>query len=202
MRNKILLFLFFVFAGSQVEAQLSKPVRPGKTRGEYSLDLHVAGGIGYYLNIAGLPGYLKPEIANWSPVATVRIMWNPDHRIKVGIETGRMQFLDYVFKDSIGNSGRIIVNAVPVLVEWSMALSRRFNVFAGSGVYFLRTKMEYAGLSFSNKLSIGWMGAISYLQPLNKDLSIGSELKWMDAAETTDGSLALQVNLVWKFLKW
>jgi hypothetical protein len=173
-----------------------------KKRGQYSLDIYVGGGIAYYVSIAGVPLYLNPEISKWSSFSSLRLMWHPDHRIKVGIESGKMRFLSYNFKDSTGESGRIIVDAVPLLVEWSMAVTRRLNVFAGSGVYFLKTKMDYAGEAKSNKISIGWMAAVSFIQPLNKDLSIGTELKWMDAAETTDGSLALQVQLIWKFLKW
>lgn len=173
-----------------------------RKRGQYSLVAYVGGGVGYYFSVAGVPAYLNPEVSKYSPVTTFRIMWHPDHLVRVGIETGRLRFLSYRFKDSLGNDGRIMVNAVPLLVEWSMAVKERLHLFAGSGVYFLTTKMNYAGEARSKKLSIGWMAAASYMQPLSKDLNLGMELKWMDAAETTDGSFVLQLQLVWRFLKW
>ena len=202
MRNKILLLLLSLALVIFGQAQEDSTVNKKKKRGQYSLDIYVGGGVSYYFSVAGLPEYLHPEISKLSSFSSLRVMWHPDHRIKVGVETGKMRFLSYEFKDTVGESGKIIVDAVPLLVEWSMAVTRRLNVFAGSGVYFLKTNMDYAGSARSDKLSIGWMAAISFIQPLNKDLSIGTELKWMDAAETTDGSLALQVQLIWKFLKW
>ena len=184
--------------GSAQEAFTSQPVR----RNEYALVLYAGGGPGYYLPVAGAPAYLNPEVSKWSPVTSVRLMWFPDHLLKVGVESGYMRFLSYSFKDSVGNKGRILVNAVPLLVEWSMALTKRFNVFAGSGVYFMDSQLDYAGRSSSQKLSIGWMAAVSYIHPLSANLGLGTELKWLDAAETTDGSISLQVQLVWKILKW
>jgi hypothetical protein len=129
-------------------------------------------------------------------------MWHPDHLVKVGLETGRMTFLNYTARDSVGNIAKVQTNAVPLLVEWTMALSKRFNLFAGSGVYFLTTNLDYAGKATSKKLSIGWMAAASYIHPLSKNVGLGTELKWMDAAESTDGAFCFQVQLVWKFLRW
>jgi len=198
--NKILLLLCLaagLHAGAQEEFT-SQPVR----RNEYALVLYAGGGPGYYLPVAGAPAYLNPTVTKWNPVTTLRLMWFPDHLLKVGVETGYMRFLSYSFKDSVGNKGRILVNAVPLLVEWSMALTKRFNVFAGSGVYFMNAMLDYAGRSSSQKVSIGWMAAVSYIHPLSANLGLGTELKWLDAAETTDGSISLQVQLVWKILKW
>ena len=199
--KKIALLLctasLFVQASGQEEFT-SQPVK----RNEYALVVYAGSGPGYYLPVAGAPAYLNPDVSKWSPVSTVRLMWFPDHLLKVGVETGYMRFLSYSFKDSVGNKGRILVNAVPLLVEWSMALTKRFNVFAGSGVYFMNSRLDYAGRSSSQKISIGWMAAVSYIHPLSENLGLGTELKWLDAAETTDGSISLQVQLVWKILKW
>lgn len=175
--------------------------QPAK-RGDYALVTYISGGLGYYPSYSGALAYLRPEIKNLNPVATVRVMWHPDHLLKVGIETGYMTFLSYDLKDSAGNKGKIRLNATPLLLEWTMALTRRFNVFAGSGVYFLTTKLDYAGKTTSRKLSVGWMAAASYIQPLSKNTGLGAEVKWLDAAESRDGSICLQLQWVWRFLKW
>jgi hypothetical protein len=202
MRNFKLLLPLFLCCWINGSAQLDEPAPVGKRRGEYGLVAYVGGGAGYYFNVAGVPDYLNPRISSFSPMTSLRIMWHPDHLVRVGLETGKMQFLSYSFKDSVGNDGKVMVTAVPLLVEWSMAVTKRIHAYAGSGVYFLTSKLDYAGEARSKKLSIGWMAAISYIHPVNNVLGIGTELKWMDAAETTDGSLGLQVQLVWKFLKW
>lgn len=194
----IILALVSTAAQAQTEGFTSQPVK----RNEYALVLYAGSGPGYYLSIAGVPEYLNPKIRKISPVSTVRLMWHPDHLIKLGLETGYMTFVSYTLEDSLGNRGKVQLDAIPVLIEWTMALTRRFNVFAGSGVYFLKSSVDYAGKSSSSKLSIGWMAAASYIQPLGKNTGLGAELKWLDAAESTDGSLSLQIQLVWKFLKW
>jgi hypothetical protein len=198
---KKILLCSVLFVAFHAKAQES-PTAPARKRGDYALVAYAGGGVGYYLTIAGVPSYLQPKIAKLSPVTTLRILWHPDHKIRVGIETGYLTFLSYKLTDSAGNRGKVNLDATPLLIEWSMALSKRFNVFAGSGVYFLTTRLDYAGKTTSNKISLGWMAAVSYVQPVFKDLGLGTELKWLDAAETTDGSISLQLQLVWKFLKW
>lgn len=172
------------------------------TRGEYSLVLYAGGGAGYYGSSSGAPAYLQPKVSKWNPVGTVRIMWHPDHLLKFGVESGYLTFYSYTLKDTAGKTGKISLDAIPVLLEWSMSLNKRINVFAGSGLYFLKTRLNYAGKTNSNKLSVGWMAAASYIQPLSKDLGLGSEIKWLYASETTIGSIVFQVQLVYKFLKW
>jgi len=200
---KLNLAIFLLFTGSikldaQQEGFTSQPVR----RGDYSLVAYISGGIGHYPSYSGALAYLQPTITNLNPVSTIRVMWHPDHLLKVGLETGYMTFLSYTLKDTAGNKGKVVLNAIPLLLEWTMAISKRFNVFAGSGVYFLNTKLDYAGKTSSKKLSVGWMAAASYIQPLFKNVGLGTEVKWMDAAESKDGSICLQLQLVWRFLKW
>lgn len=184
------------------QAQEEEFTSQGNRRGDYGLVAYVGGGFGYYLSVTGVPDYLRPTINRISPVGTLRLMWHPDHLVKVGVETGHVTFVSYTLTDSVGQKGKVRLDAVPVLIEWTMALTKRFNVFAGSGVYFLNTNLDYAGKSTSSKLSIGWMAAVSYIQPLGKNTGLGTEIKWLDAAESTDGSLSLQLQLVWKFMKW
>jgi hypothetical protein len=201
-RTKIwgLVVSLFVTMGT-VGAQEKFSSQPSKPN-EYSLVAYVSGGAGYYLSVAGVPDYLQPKIRKISPVGSVRIMWHPNHLVKVGFETGYLTFLSYSLQDSLGNRGTVRLDAIPLLAEWTMAVTKRINVFAGSGIYFLQTHLDYAGKSKSSKVSIGWMAAVSYIHPLGKNTGLGTELKWMDAADSTDASICLQVQFVWKFLKW
>ncbi|RYF83382.1 MAG: hypothetical protein EON98_10360 [Chitinophagaceae bacterium] len=191
------MFISFTSFG-QDEGFSSQPQK----RGEYGWVLYVSGGAGYYLSNRGAPDYLERKISNLSHVSNIRIMWHPDHLLKVGLETGHMTFYSYRFKDSTGLSGKAKLYAIPVLIEWTMAVTKRLNLFAGSGVYFLRTTLDYQGRTVSPKLSIGWMAAGSYIHPLSENVGLGTEVKWMEAAETNNGIVSLQLQLVWKFLKW
>lgn len=198
--NKILLFLLLISTG--VFAQEAEFSSQPQKRGEYGWVVYASGGAGYYASNTGAPAYLNPVVSNLSHVANLRIMWHPDHLLKVGLETGHMTFYSYTFKDSTGLKGKTKLQAIPVLIEWTMAVTKRLNLFAGSGVYFLKTNLDYRGRTTSPKLSIGWMAAGSYIHPLSGTVGLGTELKWMTAAETNNGIVSLQLQLVWKFLKW
>ena len=197
-KSWLCLLLFVSMRTAAQEEFTSQPVG----RGDYSLVIYVSGGLGYYPSYAGKLAYLQPDISNINPVSTIRLMWHPDHLLKLGLETGYMTFLSYTIKDSAGNKGKVVLNATPLLLEWTMAITKRFNVFAGSGVYFTKTRLDYAGKTASKKLSVGWMAAASYIHPLSKNVGLGTEVKWLDAAESRDGSICLQLQLVWKFLRW
>lgn len=200
--NKFLFWLLSIAISissyGQANGFTSQPVR----RGDYSFVIYASGGLGYYPSYAGKLAYLQPKISNINPVSTVRIMWHPDHLVKVGIESGYLTLLSYKLKDSTGKEGKVVLNATPVLIEWTMALTKHFNVFAGSGIYFLTTHLNYESKSVSKKLSVGWMAAASYILPISKNTGLGTEIKWLDAAESRDGSICLQLQFVWRFLKW
>ncbi|HUC79977.1 MAG TPA: hypothetical protein VMR70_03640 [Flavisolibacter sp.] len=195
-------FLFFFLFSLQAFGQEDEFSSQPQKRGEYGWVVYVSGGAGYYASNRGAPNYLNREVSNLSHVSNIRIMWHPDHLLKVGLETGHMTFYSYTFKDSAGVSGKAKVYAIPVLIEWTMAVTKRLNLFAGSGVYFLRTNLDYRGRTVSPKLSIGWMAAGSYIHPLSSSTGLGTEVKWMRAAETNNGIVSLQLQFVWKFLRW
>lgn len=201
MRHLKYLFVFLLISVNCFAQEDEFSSQPQK-RGEYGWVVYVSGGGGYYLSNRGTPNYLDSKVSNLSHVSNIRIMWHPDHLLKVGLETGHMTFYSYTFKDSAGISGKAKLYAIPVLIEWTMAVTKRLNLFVGSGVYFLRTNLDYQGRTVSPKLSIGWMAAGSYIHPLSSTVGLGTELKWMDAAETNNGIVSLQLQFVWKFLKW
>jgi len=170
--------------------------------GQYSLVAYVSGGLGYFSSDKGVPAYLQTSVTKLSPVTSVRIMWFPDHLLKMGLETGYVTFYSYNITDSAGGKGKVSLNAVPILLVWSMSITKNFNIFAGSGAYILNTQLDYKEKVISKKFSVGWVAAASYIYPLGKNTGLGLEGKWLYAAETSNGSLCTQLQFVWKFLKW
>ncbi len=203
MCDKIKLIVVLLFFGLCIKASAQEEftLQPRK-RGAYAWVATVGGGAGYFVSNSGAPPYLSRKISNLSHVATFRLMWHPDHLLNVGLETGHLTFYTYRFRDSVNREGVVRLSAIPALVVWNMAVTKRLNLFAGSGVYFLRSNLDYRGKATSDKLSIGWMAAGSYIHPLSAKVGLGTEIKWMDATETANGILSLQLQLVWKFLNW
>ncbi len=200
-RNKLLLTIALVFAFGCISAQEEFTSLPTH-RGQYALVAYINGGAGYFISHEGAPAYLNPKVNRINTVATVRIMWHPDHLLKVGLESGVVNFYSYKLTDSAGRQGKITLQAVPVLLVWSMAVTKRFNIFAGSGGYILDTRLDYGTKTHAKKFSVGWMAAASYIFPISENVGLGTEAKWLYAAETSKGSLCLQAQFVWKFLKW
>ncbi|RYZ21760.1 MAG: hypothetical protein EOO16_11735 [Chitinophagaceae bacterium] len=203
MRNrKPIFFSFFLlltFAAQAQEPEFTS--KPGRI-GDHALVAYINGGAGFFFSGRGAPDYLRPALRRVNPVGTVRILWHPDHLLKVGLESGYIKFYEYGLKDSVGNNGKVSLEAVPLLLVWSMSLSKHVNIFAGSGGYFLKTNLDYMGKSTARKFSVGWMAAASYIWPIGKNAGLGTEFKWLYAAETSNGNLCLQVQYVWKFAKW
>jgi hypothetical protein len=170
-------------------------------RGEYSIVLQAGGGYSYYLLSPGVPGHLHTTASRFSPSATVRLMWYPDHRLRVGVESGWTTFYQYrIYSGPI--EGNLRLTAVPLLIVWSMSIGDKLNLYGGTGTYFIHTKLDYAGKASSGMFSLGWMLAASYVIGINEKISVTPEVKWLDASETKDQTLGIQLLFNWKFLKW
>jgi hypothetical protein len=183
-----------LFAQSNVKTDIIIP------RKHYFV-LHIGGGFSTYvapINISsiGLPNSIKRN----SVAFTARLMWYPNHRLRVGFETGYTNF--YSYKVSNGNKkGSVNLNAIPLLIVWSMPIVKRVNIFAGFGSYILASQLNYNGIVNSKTFSLGSNIALSYTQPFSKRAGIAAEAKWMNAFETKDAALSLQVQLIWKFIQ-
>ena len=82
-------------------------------------------------------------------------MWHPSHRVSMGIETGFIIFYSYNFNDSLGKKGKLSFQSIPILVEYSFPLTKRLNIYAGSGIYLLYTVLDYGVHSKAQKFSPG-----------------------------------------------
>jgi hypothetical protein len=172
---------------------------PGK-EGLYSLNLFAGGGLSFYLANAGTPADLKSRVSKTHPIGTLRIMWYPDHLLKIGLETGITNFYSYKIQDSI--SGNVVEQAIPILLVFSMPITKHINIFAGPGVYFVTSKLDFEGTTQSSTFSLGWMAAGSYEYPINDKLGLAGEIKLFNAFETKDISLSVQIQLRWKIMEW
>jgi hypothetical protein len=180
---------------------ISKDDSALKKRGEYSLLVYAGGGISFYTGRSGEPEGFNNDVNRTAVAGTLRVMWQPDHLLSVGFETGWTRFYSYsTLHDSL--TGHTDVTGVPLLVDFSMPVANRVHVFAGVGGYLISTKLNYLEESSASTLSLGWMAAANYVYPLNKKLSIAGEIKYMNAYENEDANISVQLQLVWKLNTW
>ena len=170
--------------------------------GRHAFFLHAGGGLSWYPRTVGTPKHLETSTTTLWPMATARLMWQPDHRLRIGIESGWTTFFGYAI-DGPGLEGRVRLNAVPLLLMWSMNITDRFSLYAGYGTYRLTSELDYAGTVRTGMFSLGYAAALSYVQPIGDRIGIEAEVEWMNAAETRHTLLCLQTRLVWKlFERW
>src|SRR3954470_4752282 len=90
-----------------------------KKKANYSLDLYIGGGVGRYVAplTLGAPGVENKQYMN--PVGTFRIMWQTDHRLALGLESGFISWYSYDVKhDTV--SANVKLTSIPLLITWSM----------------------------------------------------------------------------------
>lgn len=199
--NKILmcLLLLFCFNISMAQKKVKKEPLPKR---KPSFVLQAGGGASLYSGSVNMSSVAYPGSLNkWSPAATVRLMWYPRYRLRLGLETGFTNFYRYRVKDTSGQ-GQVNLQAIPVLVVWSMQVLPGLNIYAGFGSYRLNTHLTYKGTVNSSDWVLGSNIAVSYTLPLSKRIGVAAEAKWMNAFETKDAALSLQLHMVWKVFQW
>ncbi len=138
---------------------------------------------------------------------TVRVMWKPEHLLRVGLETGITQVY-YVQSKGVTTafgptSFESSLNAVPILTTFAMPLADQLEIFVGTGGFLLYSNTE----SFGNKvtastLTIGFSAGLSYMRPLANDWGIGGEVKWYHFDKFSDDNIMLHVMISYRFLEW
>lgn len=193
------LAMLFYFNISEAQRKVKKERLP---RRKPSFVLQAGGGMSYYTGDVNLRSVATPGSLNkWSPAGTVRVMWYPRYRLRLGIESGFTNFYRYKVNDPDGE-GKVVLQAIPVMIVWNMQLLPRFNIYAGFGSFFLSTHLDYRGKVVSGDAVLGSNLAMSYTLPINNRVGIAAEAKFMNAFETKDAALTLQLHFVWKVFQW
>lgn len=171
-------------------------------RGPFRLLVYASLGGSIYMPKIGTPGTLSDErkIRLGLPI-TARVMWQTDHRLRMGIESGYLDMYSYRGTVS-GEPARVRISAIPVLAVFSMSVVRRFALYAGTGPYVVNSELSYDGNTRGHTFSIGWMAAGTYTQPITQNLGLAAELKWYDATQTNDACMLFQATIVWRALTW
>ncbi|GAB3797910.1 hypothetical protein GCM10028819_17890 [Spirosoma humi] len=181
-------------------------------RGPYTIVVTAGGGLSYYATHLGVPNTIEQKrLSRFGAPGSLRVMWYPDHRLRVGIETGWTTM--YSYRGRVANDPvHVYVSAVPVLLVFSMplawlkgtdrTLTRRLAVTAGTGAYFNYSRLDYVGTATANTTSLGWMAAASYTYPIGRRFRVAGELKWFDAVAAQNAAFTAEVQLVWRAFSW
>lgn len=196
----VLITILAIMAVNSLFAQSNVKIDSNKVW--KSFVLQVGGGFGNYTEVVHIkPPALSGSIKRYSPVGTIRLLWYPSYRLRMGFETGYTDFYSYKVNNA-GKQGSLHLSAVPLLFVFSMQVVRRVNVYGGFGAYLETTHLDYDGSVTSKALVLGTNIALSYTYPLSNKLSVVAEAEWMNAYDTKDAAINLQAKIAWRFLRW
>lgn len=138
---------------------------------------------------------------------TIRLMWEPEHLLSIGIESGYLHLYDInteiIYQDTITFSGSSKLTAVPIITVFSMELFENFKLSVGSGMFLLTSNVDALGNPVnSNQVSTGVLASGSYYYPLSHTISLGGEIKYYLINKIEDGGLNFQVSLQYRFLTY
>ena len=185
----------------QTSAQSSAKTKL-KPKHNYAFVLYAGMGPSYYVSpINTQPIGLQTDIKRSSLYKTIRVMWHPNYRLRVGLETGYTNFYSYTLING-GKEGKVQLTSIPVLIMLSIKITKRVNLFAGFGSYFLTTNLNYNGAVKSHASSLGSNIAVNYVQPITKKIGVAFEGKLVNAFQTKDNMFTAQMHLVWRFLEY
>jgi len=138
---------------------------------------------------------------------TVRIMWNPEHLLSVGLETGYQYLYSIDISDYDTEFGTTDFSAsmytIPIFIMFSMKVMPNVRLNAGTGMYLLFNSGNMFGDELeSNQLSIGGHAGIAYTYPISNDIAIGGELLYSYFSKIQDQTFAVQFVFIYDFLRW
>ena len=207
-----LLWAIGLFILSTVTYAQSTDSATTEKRGPYAVVFSLGGGLSYYSTHLGVPATLEQtQVSRFGEPLTLRALWFPDHRLRIGLESGWTTM--YSYKGHIANDqAKVYVSTVPILLVFSMPLAwlsgtnrsimRRISVTGGPGYYLILSQLNYAGTVKTISDSLGWAIAGAYTQPLGPKLRLAFELKWYDAVAAENAAFAAQLQLNWRAFSW
>ena len=168
---------------------------------EYAIAAYINGGYSRFISELDINDLNKNGFSG-----TIRLMWEPEHILSVGIESGYLQLYDISTNRTINGTtfnGSSELTAVPIITVLSMELFENFKLSFGSGMFLLTSKVDALGNPVnSNQVSTGVLGSASYYYPLSHTISLGGEIKYYLINKIEDGDLTLQFSLQYRFLTY
>lgn len=181
-------------------------------RGPYRIVATAGSGLSYYSTHILIPDALEQShLSRFGVPASFRLMWYPDHRLRVGLESGWIPMYNYRGQIA-GESARVNISVIPVLVVFSMPLAwisgtersiaRRLALTVGSGYYLNQSRLRYGDDIIGSKNSLGWMAAGSYTHLIGRRFRVAGELKWYDAVSAENAAFTAELQVVWRAFSW
>ena len=189
MKKLFIIFLWCIL-GHGSTAQKAWDTRDSVARG---VSIVVASGMSHYFNSLQIDPSKTSIKQNFS-CSSMRVMWDPEHRLSLGIEAGHYKVYEVQLTEN-NSINTASLSITPILFCVQMRIFRRFFVSAATGVSIHHADVNILGnqsssqsLTFSNlKFSAG------YVYPVTKQFGVGLQAQLLSENKTEDLIASLQV---------
>lgn len=149
---------------------------------------------------------VSQSVSRYGFSGMLRIMWKPDHRLKVGVETGWLRIAslnDEEIKNEFGTVKlNASLNAIPVMAVFDMDIWR-LNLYTGLGYYYVLSTISVENEEITNtKWNVGFYLALAYKYTLSEKIKLCSELKWCSIGELGKTILLAEVFISYNLFEW
>ncbi len=182
-RHKILVILLF-FLSFQAKAQMDSTMK-------HRFTVYAGIGPNYYFNNLVI---LKDQVNELNYSFVGRIMWEPEHRLSVGIEAGYYRLYSLKFTGPRNTS--IVNSAIPIQVVIGMRIHKNFYTNLSMGISILNNDIttNFTGDFDATGISAAdFTLTLGYKKMLGERLSLGAETKVFYSSHAVDGNVALAV---------
>jgi len=137
----------------------------------------------------------------------IRLMWQPEHLLRVGVESGDHHLYSYdesSLKTEFGTTdAHSSLTATPIFFVAAMEILPDIELLGGIGPTILHSYFEaYGAENRSSQISTSYFIAGRYEYPVNEQLAIGGELNYYNISKIEDATLSLQFILSYRLLSW
>jgi hypothetical protein len=194
-RLSFVFIIFFLMNSHQLDCQDVKASR--------SFLLTIGGGYGHYFNT--FTNVLDKDISNNRPSFYARFMWQPEHLVGIGFESGYYEFYSTTRIETGTSSEKLTtnLNIIPLFISFSIKATKHLKVdFATGGALMeytvLKNKSRKGSVTGTALSMSDFAAGIGWYTPLGKRFQIGAETRYMYIGKTADSHVSLSLNLAWK----
>lgn len=195
MKTKLCI-AFLCFLSHFLTAQKTWNTRDSVARG---VSITVGTGISHYINTLQDDPQRTALRQNFSS-SSFRFMWEPEHRISLGIETGYYKIYEVQLSDN-KQINTASLSVIPILFRIQMRVFKRFYASAATGISLHHSFVNALGnqsdsetMGFSNlQVSVG------YIYPITKQFGLGMETKFLSENKTEDMVLSFEAVARYQF---
>jgi hypothetical protein len=193
--SKHYLIILFCFFSLNLIAQKDNQVQSKKHR----FSIYGGAGPNYYFNNLVTA---RKDVQPWNYSLVARIMWEPEHFIGLGFESGYYQLYKVNYTETSMSPAQVTNIAIPIQLVVSMKFLKNYYADLSVGQTSLLNKLSNTNMGDvkATSWSLADFGVtLGYKYHIGERLSLGAETKFFYSTKNNDSNLALVVVAAFNF---